>query len=336
MTIPKSVHPLEGELFVHHCGGRLRHVSPLLPGLGPSTNLNDQFPWGLWIGFDVICGVMLAAGGFTLTAAVQSSISSECIPSFARQCSPPSWAICWFHGADVRPGAAVEHLASADHANPHWVMFEVAWCVMLYTTVLALEFSPIPRLEHFKLKRALQVVRSVMVVFVILVVAAYASPPPVDFGRDIQPIFTRRCSGCHGAAQQMKGLRLDDRDSALEGDRRRQQRGEQADRARQQHQEGLRHAARGRAAQRGRDRQPARLDRRGREVARRTRRLRSAAPRALESPARRAARRSGRARARVGAQSDRRVRAGAAGNRRHSALARSRPAHAAAPRCRSI
>ena len=39
-------------------------------GLGGSTNLTDQFPWGLWIGFDVLCGVMLAAGGFTLTAAV--------------------------------------------------------------------------------------------------------------------------------------------------------------------------------------------------------------------------------------------------------------------------
>ena len=39
-------------------------------GLGPSTNLSDQFPWGIWIGFDVLCGVMLAAGGFTLTAAV--------------------------------------------------------------------------------------------------------------------------------------------------------------------------------------------------------------------------------------------------------------------------
>ena len=39
-------------------------------GLGASTNLSDQFPWGVWIGFDVLCGVMLAAGGFTLTAAV--------------------------------------------------------------------------------------------------------------------------------------------------------------------------------------------------------------------------------------------------------------------------
>src|SRR4051812_7405606 len=39
-------------------------------GLGAATNLSDQFPWGIWIGFDVLCGVGLAAGGFTLVAAV--------------------------------------------------------------------------------------------------------------------------------------------------------------------------------------------------------------------------------------------------------------------------
>ena len=39
-------------------------------GLGAATNLTDQFPWGLWVGFDVLCGVGLAAGGFTLVAAV--------------------------------------------------------------------------------------------------------------------------------------------------------------------------------------------------------------------------------------------------------------------------
>jgi len=39
-------------------------------GLGAATNLSDEFPWGLWIGFDVLCGVGLAAGGFTLAAIV--------------------------------------------------------------------------------------------------------------------------------------------------------------------------------------------------------------------------------------------------------------------------
>ena len=46
-------------------------------------------------------------------------------------------------------------------------MFEVAYCVMLYTTVLALEFSPIV-FEHLGWKRALKAVRSVMIVLVIL------------------------------------------------------------------------------------------------------------------------------------------------------------------------
>ena len=39
-------------------------------GLGASTALSDQVPWGLWVGFDVMCGVALAAGGFTISAVV--------------------------------------------------------------------------------------------------------------------------------------------------------------------------------------------------------------------------------------------------------------------------
>ena len=39
-------------------------------GLGASTNLNDQFPWGIWIGFDILVGVGLAAGGFVITGIV--------------------------------------------------------------------------------------------------------------------------------------------------------------------------------------------------------------------------------------------------------------------------
>ena len=39
-------------------------------GLGAATHLSQQSPWGLWIGFDMLCGVALAAGGYTLAAAV--------------------------------------------------------------------------------------------------------------------------------------------------------------------------------------------------------------------------------------------------------------------------
>ena len=39
-------------------------------GLGVTTNLNDTYPWGLWISFDVVTAVPLAAGAFTLGAIV--------------------------------------------------------------------------------------------------------------------------------------------------------------------------------------------------------------------------------------------------------------------------
>ena len=46
-------------------------------------------------------------------------------------------------------------------------------------------------------------------------------PPPasrkVEFASDIQPILKKRCEGCHGAAQQVSGLRLDQHDAALAG-----------------------------------------------------------------------------------------------------------------------
>ena len=39
-------------------------------GLGAVSNLSDKFPWGIWIGFDCLCGVMLAAGAFVVTGVV--------------------------------------------------------------------------------------------------------------------------------------------------------------------------------------------------------------------------------------------------------------------------
>jgi hypothetical protein len=62
------------------------------------------------------------------------------------------------------------------------------------------------------------------------------SPPPVNFSRDIKPLFKKRCQVCHGAQQQMRGLRLDNKEDALRGDTPApssagRRRGEQADSA---------------------------------------------------------------------------------------------------------
>ncbi len=112
-------------------------------GLGSVTNLNDQFPWGIWIGFDILCGVGLAAGGFTLVAVVHIFNIERYKPILR-----PA-ILTAFLGYLLVILALLFDLGRPDRIwhplvmwNPHSVMFEVAWCVTLYTTVLALEFAP--------------------------------------------------------------------------------------------------------------------------------------------------------------------------------------------------
>jgi Ni/Fe-hydrogenase subunit HybB-like protein len=113
-------------------------------GLGATTHLSDAFPWGLWIGFDVLCGVGLAAGAFTLTAVVHLFNLRRFEPIVRPTILT---AFLGYLFVIVALGFDLGQPWRIWHAlvfwNPHSVMFEVAWCVMLYTTVLAVEFSPI-------------------------------------------------------------------------------------------------------------------------------------------------------------------------------------------------
>ena len=116
----------------------------LFHGLGSATNLSNDFPWGIWIGFDVLCGVGLAAGGFTLVAIVHIFHIERYKPVLR-----PA-ILTAFLGYGLVVVALMLDLGRPDRIwhplvmwNPHSVMFEGAWCVMLYTTVLALEFAPV-------------------------------------------------------------------------------------------------------------------------------------------------------------------------------------------------
>lgn len=137
-------------------------------GLGASTNLSDEFPWGIWIGFDILCGVMLAAGGFTLMAAVHILNIKKYKP-IARPA-----LLTAFLGYILVIGALMFDLGKPYNVfrvmwtwQPRSVMFEVGWCVMLYTTVLALEFAPIV-FERFRLEKPLRILRMVAVPIFIL------------------------------------------------------------------------------------------------------------------------------------------------------------------------
>lgn len=136
-------------------------------GLGKSTNLSDQFPWGIWVSFDVLCGVMLAAGGFTLTAAVHIFNIKRLHP-IVRPTVLTAFLgyvlVCVALMFDLGRPYRIWHPLIM--RNPHSVMFEVAYCVMLYTTVLSLEFSPIV-LERFNLQKPLKIIRGILVPLVI-------------------------------------------------------------------------------------------------------------------------------------------------------------------------
>src|ERR1051326_6625704 len=137
-------------------------------GLAASTNLSDAFPWGIWIGFDVLCGVMLAAGGFTLMAAVHI-FHLERFRPIVRPTVLTAFLgyvlVCVALLFDLGRYYRIWHPLVM--RNPHSVMFEVAYCVMLYTAVLALEFAPIV-LERFKLMRPLKVLHAISIPIVII------------------------------------------------------------------------------------------------------------------------------------------------------------------------
>jgi Ni/Fe-hydrogenase subunit HybB-like protein len=129
-------------------------VSRFLFGLGAATNLSDATPWGLWIGFDVLSGVALAAGGFILTASVYVFRLERFRPLVR-----PAVLTAFLGYVAVVAGLLFDlglpwniwHMLI--FWNPHSPLFEVGWCVMLYLAVLALEFFPVAAEEITVLAR---------------------------------------------------------------------------------------------------------------------------------------------------------------------------------------
>ena len=113
-------------------------------GLGAVTNLNQFFPWGIWIGLDVAAGVALAAGGFTTAAlghiwhrdkyevlirpALLTAMLGYTFVAFGVVTDIGRWYYVW-HPLIMWNGSSA--------------LFEVGMCVMIYLSVLYIEFLPI-------------------------------------------------------------------------------------------------------------------------------------------------------------------------------------------------
>jgi octaheme c-type cytochrome (tetrathionate reductase family) len=119
-------------------------------GIGKVSNLNNQFPWGIWIAVDVATGVALAAGGFTtgLIAYVFNRDHYHAVirPALLTAMLGYTFVVL---GLLVDIGRYWNITSPIFNHNPNSVLFEVAMCVMIYLHVLYIEFIPIVA-ERFK------------------------------------------------------------------------------------------------------------------------------------------------------------------------------------------
>jgi len=136
-------------------------------GLGAATNMTDQFPWGFWIGFDCLCGVMLAAGGFCMVGAVYL-FNVESLRSVMRPAILTAFLgyLLFIVGLLFDLGRPWFIWHQLIYMNPHSVMFEVGMCVMTYTTVLFFEFLP-NVFERFNLKKPIKWIHAIYPVLIV-------------------------------------------------------------------------------------------------------------------------------------------------------------------------
>ncbi len=128
-------------------------------GLGAVTNLDQNTAWGFWIGFDLLCGVALAAGGYTTAAAVEvfgmKKFHAALRPALLTGFLGYSMVVVALLYDVGRPWRLPYPFVLSP--GPTSVLFEVGACVMLYLIVLFLEFSPMALewLGEKKLRRVL-------------------------------------------------------------------------------------------------------------------------------------------------------------------------------------
>jgi Ni/Fe-hydrogenase subunit HybB-like protein len=114
-------------------------------GLGSITNLTQEVPWGLWIGFDVVTGVAFAGGAYVLTFMVYI-LNMQKYHSIVRITVLNGFlAYVFYAGALLldlgRPWNVINPIIGNSFGTSS-VLFLVAWHFLLYMIAQLIEFSP--------------------------------------------------------------------------------------------------------------------------------------------------------------------------------------------------
>lgn len=139
-------------------------------GLGSVSNLNQGYPWGIWIVYDVLVGTAFACGGYALALLVYVLNRGAYHPLVrpALLASVFGYSLGGFSALfDTGRYWLAYNLFLPWHMNINSVMLEVAVCVSVYTLVLWIEFSP-TFVERFRLEKKLPIVNKVLFIFIAL------------------------------------------------------------------------------------------------------------------------------------------------------------------------
>jgi len=114
-------------------------------GLGSVTNLSQEYPWGLWIGFDVITGVAFAGGAYVITFMVYI-LRMKKYDSIVRITVLNGLLSYMFYAGALlldlgKPWNVINPIIG-NSFGMNSVMFLVAWHFALYMIAEFLEFSP--------------------------------------------------------------------------------------------------------------------------------------------------------------------------------------------------
>jgi Ni/Fe-hydrogenase subunit HybB-like protein len=114
-------------------------------GLQSVTNLNNGYPWGLWLAYDMVAGSAIGCGGYAVALVVYALNRGQYHPLVR-----PAVLASMFGYAlggvsvliDISRWWNAWHIVWPTYFNFNSVMIEVAVCVCVYTTILMLEFAP--------------------------------------------------------------------------------------------------------------------------------------------------------------------------------------------------
>ena len=137
-------------------------------GIGAVTNLDNNNPWGIWIGFDLLCGVALAAGGYVTSASCYifglKRYHSAVRPAILTAFLGYALVVLALHYDVGRPWRLPYPVFYSQGTSS--LLFEVGLCVFLYLTVLFVEFTP-AAFEWLGLKRIRTIVMKLTLVLTI-------------------------------------------------------------------------------------------------------------------------------------------------------------------------